>query len=286
MNLSKYKIHTLLALIALVIASCDKEYESIDVADDKNVDEYIKKNNLDVLEYNNTGIFYKILTPGSGPALEYKNDIPLLYSIKTIDGSVSAQDTFANRVFTYVGYVNPEGLRIGIKEILKNSDGQIRLIIPSRLGYGRNGTAVFPGNTSIDVTVKVLSKASIHKYDDAVIKAYLAKNSMTGFTKAPSGLYYKIIQKGAGLPVLPESRIITKYNGNLLNGNSFDSSLAYNSLLEDLIEGWREGLPKISEGGKIRLVIPSSLGYGFNGSGSIPGFSCLDFEIEVTKVYP
>ena len=95
-----------------------------------------------------------------------------------------------------------------------------------------------------------------------------------------------MIEPGTGLQVVPESRIITTYNGKLLNGKTFDSSTAYNSPLEDLIEGWREGLLQLKEGGRIRLLVPSALGYGFAGSGPIPPFSCLDFEIQVTKVFP
>jgi FKBP-type peptidyl-prolyl cis-trans isomerase FkpA len=54
--------------------------------------------------------------------------------------------------------------------------------------------------------------------------------------------------------------------------------------LGTLIEGWKEGLPYIKKGGSIRLIIPSQLAYGVQGSGTIPPFSCLDFDIKVKDV--
>jgi FKBP-type peptidyl-prolyl cis-trans isomerase len=51
------------------------------------------------------------------------------------------------------------------------------------------------------------------------------------------------------------------------------------------VKGWREGIPLIKQGGSIRLIIPSTLGYGLDGSSpSVPAFSALDFEITVTDV--
>ena len=51
-----------------------------------------------------------------------------------------------------------------------------------------------------------------------------------------------------------------------------------------MIKGWGEGLTDIKEGGKIRLFIPSDLGYGQRGTGPIPGNSVLIFDVELIKV--
>ncbi len=66
------------------------------------------------------------------------------------------------------------------------------------------------------------------------------------------------------------------------NGNVFDKStapVAYSLL--NLITGWKNGLPLIKKGGKIKLYIPPALGYGQNQYQSIPGNSILIFDIDL-----
>lgn len=53
--------------------------------------------------------------------------------------------------------------------------------------------------------------------------------------------------------------------------------------LQNLIEGWQEGIPKLKKGGKGTFFIPSALGYGPYGSGDIPANAPLIFEIELVN---
>ena len=284
MNLTKYKVYPILALIILAVSACEKEYPGIEVEDNENISAYLKENNLVFDEFKDTGIFYKIIKPGTGDSLKDNQQVPLIYTIRSLDGKVSAVDTFTNRYANYLGYLAPDGFYLGVKQILGKGNGEIRLIIPSKLAYGRNGNSSIPGNTSVDVSVKVLNAASLPEYDDSSIRLYMKSNNLTGFTKTASGLYYKIGDPGTGAAITPTSNLIAKYSAKLLNGTSVDSSESYNFYLDDLIDGWQEGLPLIKAGGSIRLLIPSALAYGINGSGPIPVFSCLDFEITVKSV--
>ncbi|TCD12487.1 peptidylprolyl isomerase [Pedobacter frigidisoli] len=105
-------------------------------------------------------------------------------------------------------------------------------------------------------------------------------------TRDASGLYYQIIKPGTGNFTYPANTKITiKYEGRLLNGNVFDNGGGKEQTfnLMDLIQGWRIGIPKIQKGGEIRLIIPPSLGYGSNATGSIPGNSVLDFTIQLSN---
>lgn len=286
MNLIKYKVYPILAFIILAFSACEKEYEGIEVEDDVNIQAYLKENNLAFNKFENTGIYYKILKPGVGDSVKDSQQVPLIYTISSLDGKVTTVDTFTNRYANYLGYLAPDGFYIGIKKILGKADGEVRLIIPSKLAYGRNGNSQIPGNTSVDVTIKALNAASIPEYDDSVIRLYLKSNGLTGFSKTASGLYYKINDPGTGAAITANSELVAKYTGKLLNGTSVDSSEDYRFYLDDLIKGWQEGLPLIKAGGSIRLIIPSSLAYGINGSGPIPVFSCIDFEITVLSVIP
>ena len=284
----KYTFPIFLSLTIFV--SCQKEYETIDVIDDRNVKEYIQKNKLNFSEYQSSGVYYGVVTPGTGPELQYSDMVPAIITTRSLDGKYLSIDTFnvANRYYNFLGYFNPEAIRIGVKEVLKKSNGTIRMIVPSRLAYGRNGSGTIPGNTSLDMTVRILDAAKIVEYEDFTIQKYLQSNSLTGFTKTSSGLYYKIAQPGTGSSISTSSTIVANYTGKLLNGFVFDKAAAGSEVtftLKTLVKGWQEALPLIKQGGTMRLIVPSSLAYGLTGSTpSIPAFSALDFDITVTEV--
>lgn len=284
----KYAFPIFLALI--IFASCQKVYETIDVIDDRTVQEYIQQNKLNVKEYQDSGIFYEVVEPGTGPEVDYSDMVPAIITTRSLDGKYLSLDTFSvsNRYYNYLGYFNPEAIRVGVKEVLKKSNGTIRMIIPSRLAFGRNGSGNIPGNASIDMTVRILDATKMAEYEDFTIKKYLQANSLTGFTKSSTGLHYKIIQPGTGSPITVDSTIVANYTGKLLSGVVFDKASAGSEAtfgLKSLIKGWQEAIPLIKQGGTIRLIVPSSLAYGMQGSSSsIPAFSALDFEITVTDV--
>jgi FKBP-type peptidyl-prolyl cis-trans isomerase len=79
--------------------------------------------------------------------------------------------------------------------------------------------------------------------------------------------------------------VATVYTGKLLNNTQFDASAnPVSFLLNGVIKGWQIAIPLIRKGGRIKMVIPSSLAYGCNGSGSIPPNSPLYFEVTLTDV--
>ncbi len=112
------------------------------------------------------------------------------------------------------------------------------------------------------------------------------KTAMTNFCTAnnisytthPSGILYQIIKPGSATkPNLCETISMT-YTGTLLNGTKFDSgTISYP--LSQLIVGWQIAVPLVGKGGQIKVVIPSSLGYGSQSVGSIPANSPLFFDI-------
>ncbi len=122
------------------------------------------------------------------------------------------------------------------------------------------------------------------KIDVKKIEDYLADNNLVAQSTA-SGLHYIIEEPGSGGSPNLSSTVTVKYKGYLLNGNVFDQS-GNNSVtfpLSNLILGWQEGIPLLQKGGKGQFFIPSALGYGRSGSGSIPGNSVLIFDIELVS---
>lgn len=113
----------------------------------------------------------------------------------------------------------------------------------------------------------------------------LAIDSLWDVQRTDSGLYYQIIEQGTGDNVGFGRIYPTLYHGTLVDGTVFDSAYnrgtPFNLNLGGVIQGWQEGLPYIKPGGKLLLLIPSELGYGPGGSGSIPPNAPLVFILEV-----
>ena len=113
------------------------------------------------------------------------------------------------------------------------------------------------------------------------LEAYLLSKNITA-TKHCSGLYYEILNPGADISPAVCSAISVTYKGTLIDGTVFDQSATPTTFsLITLIEGWKKGLLQLKKGGKIRLYVPPSLGYGSATTGSIPGNSILIFDIDL-----
>ncbi|MBK6483641.1 MAG: FKBP-type peptidyl-prolyl cis-trans isomerase [Chitinophagaceae bacterium] len=123
------------------------------------------------------------------------------------------------------------------------------------------------------------------------IESYLTQNGLTG-VKTAAGMYLVTEKEGTGKQPVSGSTVRVNYTGKLLNGQQFDSSLSpgrepFEFVIGQgsVIRGWDEGIPYFKEGGKGKLFIPSTLGYGEQGMGSqIPPNSILVFDIELVEV--
>ncbi|HTK03815.1 MAG TPA: FKBP-type peptidyl-prolyl cis-trans isomerase [Alphaproteobacteria bacterium] len=97
---------------------------------------------------------------------------------------------------------------------------------------------------------------------------------------------------GTGAEALSGKKITVNYTGTLTDGTKFDSSLnpgrtpfTFNLGAGEVIQGWDQGFAGMKVGGKRKLTIPPSLGYGAQGAGSlIPPNATLIFEVELLGV--
>ncbi|MCU4610430.1 FKBP-type peptidyl-prolyl cis-trans isomerase [Acinetobacter ursingii] len=123
-------------------------------------------------------------------------------------------------------------------------------------------------------------------------QAFLAENAKkSGVITTKSGLQYQVLQVGTGKSPKTNSKVKVNYEGRLLDGTVFDSSIARNHPVEfqlsQVIQGWTEGVQTMKEGGKTRFFIPANLAYGDVGSGDAIGpNSVLIFDIELLQVLP
>ena len=121
-------------------------------------------------------------------------------------------------------------------------------------------------------------------------KAFLAENAKKeGIITLPSGLQYQVLQDGNGKKPSATDRVKCHYEGTLIDGTLFDSSIKRGQPavfgVNQVIRGWVEALQLMSEGSKWRLFIPSELGYGAQQAGElIPPHSTLIFEVELIEV--
>jgi FKBP-type peptidyl-prolyl cis-trans isomerase len=129
--------------------------------------------------------------------------------------------------------------------------------------------------------ISACSKSGVNEKDQMI--AYAKANSIN-YTEDPSGILYEITNPGTGTKPSVTNTITVTYAGKLMNGQQFDAgTITYG--LSSLIKGWQIAVPKIGTGGSIKVLIPSSLGYGSQGAGSsIPPNSPLYFEITLNAV--
>jgi hypothetical protein len=95
---------------------------------------------------------------------------------------------------------------------------------------------------------------------------------------------------GTGEEAVSGKIVSVNYKGQLTDGTEFDSSYKRNQPFSftlgagQVIAGWDQGVAGMKVGGKRKLTIPASLGYGSRDYGPIPGNSTLIFEVELLKV--
>lgn len=115
------------------------------------------------------------------------------------------------------------------------------------------------------------------------VKDYLASKGITNATQHCSGMFYVIDNNGSGKHPTACSSVNVTYKGMLTNGTTFDQG-TIDIGLDQVVTGWRDGIPQIGAGGVIHLYIPPSLGYGPNANGPIPANSILIFDVTLNAV--
>ncbi|MCC8118020.1 MAG: FKBP-type peptidyl-prolyl cis-trans isomerase [Bacteroidales bacterium] len=104
----------------------------------------------------------------------------------------------------------------------------------------------------------------------------------------PSGLQYEVIKDGEGDYPKPDDTVVVHYEGKLIDGTVFDSSIDRGQPatfgVTQVIPGWVEALQLMKPGAKWRLFIPSALAYGPQGAGPIGPNQTLIFDVELLEV--
>ena len=116
-----------------------------------------------------------------------------------------------------------------------------------------------------------------------------ANKSKEGVQITESGLQYIVTEAGEGNSPAATDKVTVHYEGKLVDGTVFDSSIKRGTPAQfgvnQVIPGWVEGLQLMKPGAKFTFFIPQELGYGKRGSGAaIPPYSALIFEVELISI--
>lgn len=104
----------------------------------------------------------------------------------------------------------------------------------------------------------------------------------------PSDLQIKDIIEGTGAAAGSDSTLTVHYTlmawstGEVVESSWTSQPATFG--LNQVIQGWQQGIPGMKEGGRRLLVIPPTLGYGEAGGGPIGPNETLIFVVDLIKV--
>ncbi|MBA4739739.1 MAG: FKBP-type peptidyl-prolyl cis-trans isomerase [Burkholderiales bacterium] len=132
--------------------------------------------------------------------------------------------------------------------------------------------------------------AIVAKKEAAASDSYLKQfEGDESILRTDSGALIKMLEEGSGdLPIASDT-VMVHYEGTLIDGTVFDSSLSRGSPatfpLSGVIPCWTEGLQKIKVGGKAQLICPSDTAYGDRGAPpKIGPGATLIFEVNLIEI--
>jgi len=274
------KSYLYLFLSIFLFVSCSNDDADFEPQTEADILQYIENNNLNATK-TSSGLYYVINNEGTGTRPTSDSFVTVDFKGYFLDGTVFDQSDSIGVSFGLSQII--AGLKEGIQLFKEGGDGV--LLIPANLAYGSAGSSTIPGDTVLVFDIKLIKVIDYDAQNEAEILQYIEDNDLEA-TKSDSGLYYVINDEGTGTAPTSSSNVTVAYTGYFLDGTVFDESDA-NGISFDLnkvILGWQEGITYFKEGGEGVLLIPSSLAYGSNGTGPIPGGAVLVFDVKLISV--
>ena len=244
-----------------------------------------QKVKLDTEYTTASGLKYTFSQLGTGAEAMAGATVSVHYIGRLADGKTFDSSRDRNKPFSF---------KLGAGQVIKGWDeglalmhvgDRATLIIPPQLGYGDRDMGSIPPKSTLYFDVELLDvKESV--------KPWVLKNHDTLSTA--SGLKYIVVEKSKdpNAAIAEKGKMVSvHYTGFLLDGKIFDSSVERGDPISfplgqgQVIKGWDEGIALMHVGDKLRLVIPSYLGYGAQGAGGIiPPNATLCFDVELVSV--
>ncbi|MTI38504.1 FKBP-type peptidyl-prolyl cis-trans isomerase [Fulvivirga lutimaris] len=246
------------------------------------IDAYLASNGIEAEIDDYTAIRYVVNNQGTGlkPYPTVADSLILSYEGSILKSGVVFDEATSEKFRTL-------SLLAGIIHSASfiQEGGSVTAYAPSYYGFGDVSTDVVPANSILKFDValdKVLDRQLITEI--AAIDAALEEANEIVSTD-PSGIRFTLEQGGGNTP--NRSSVVTvSYEGRLFStGEVFDSNPSATFSLENVISGWQIMVPKMQEGGRMRMILPSPFAYGTGGSGdAIPPNAILEFDVELISI--
>jgi len=246
------------------------------------IDAYLASNGIDATIDEFTGVRYVVNEKGTGlqPYPTVIDSVVLSY-----EGSVLKTGVVFDNVES--GKFKTLSLLPGLIHASSfiQEGGNVTAYVPSFYGFGEISSDDVPANSilELDVTLEdVIDRqliTEISRIDDSLAQA----NEIA--TEDPSGIRF-FSEEGVGNRPTRSSTVTVSYEGRFFYGGQvFDSSPQATFSLENVIAGWQVMIPKMKEGGRITMIIPSPFAYGTGGAGdAIPPNAILVFDVELLSI--
>ncbi len=130
------------------------------------------------------------------------------------------------------------------------------------------------------VPLQPIAKGAVGKLWLGVVAA-AALGAGIAWATIPASVKVETVRAGSGPSPTVEDVVLINYKGTLADGKVFDQGEKAPLQVAGVIPGFTKALEQMQRGGKYKVHIPASLGYGDKAAGPIPANSDLDFEIEL-----
>ncbi len=249
------------------------------------------------------GIEYKIVRTSDDARMVAAGDNLHIHLKGVVEKNDSALfDSYKNNKPYYIPAGEPT-----LKDLfamLKKGDSVLFKVVADTL-FGNFGEPLPPGVEKGDIIsfsaslVDIYNPQEMQKKIDDQNNEFLVKdsialgsylNGLKDIQITKTGLKYQVVTAGKGKAVKKGDKVTVKYRGALLDGTIFDETkpgtpeFTFTVGAGQVIAGWDEGFQLMKEGDKLKLIIPWNLGYGPRGSGPIPPYATLLFDVELVKV--
>ncbi len=303
--------YVFLVLLLLLAQSCDDNSNILQEREMRLLEIYLKQNGITEKPLQ-SGLYYIPEVEGTGLKAESSDFVLVLYTAQLIDGKVFdttdeqlaiIKGIHSNTVLYGHSKIKLEKLNIkGIEEGLKlmKEGGKARLIIPSKLGYGPKIINNVPAYSTLIYDIELVKvirdpvafeseeiQNYIAQYSDSMHLVVATKSFQSG--SVTHNWYYIQLNEGQGDSIKKDYKVYLYYEGRLVDGRVIDRNFGNTSPFNftvggtGAIKGMDLAVQEMKKDGKARVLIPSALGYGEAGSGKVPAFSPLVFDILVTR---
>lgn len=281
-----FKNIILIFVSALLLSACldstSPEFEDYDNSADLNfLDENAQREGVIVTE---SGLQYRVIEESDG-MLPAEESVAVFDFIGTFYDGEEFNNTFDGGQPATVSVGNlPPGLEEGLQ--LAPIGSRYEFVLPPELAYGNNppqGSGIPPGAVII-FEVEVLHSSN---YDSIFLDQNAQKEDVN---VTESGLQYRVIEEGSGTTPDSTSSVSVEYTGAFIYGDTFDTSRNSEDpatfSLDEVIDGFTEGIQLMQEGSRYEFFIPGDLAYGDQPpqQGPIYPNATLIFDVELISV--